>query len=242
MDEENKITTDVNQADETTASESSTDQETTSNDTENKTSDSDDVLLDGTLRDQKTVPYAKFTEVNEKFRATEQTVSELKSQIAELQKAQNQGNVDPKVQEQKEQAKAALKGLLEEMGYVSKDELRRREQDQALESDLRGLEKELDGKDGRPKFVRKDVIEYALKNGISNPKSAYELMNQPALINWHVQQAITKSKGLKTEASNSSGSANTGPSNDDLKAAAAKGDKAARITLMKRAIAGASKK
>ena len=63
-------------------------------------------------------------------------------------------------------------------------------------------------------------------------------MKEQDLINFHVQQAIAKSKGVKTEASDGSGSTQVGVTNDDLKEAAMKGDRTALRTLIKRQVFG----
>lgn len=142
--------------------------------------------------------------------------------------------VDP----QTEQAKAYLKNL----GFVSKEdvdkELRQREEDSRVEAELSRLEKEWTGKDGRPKFDRKEVINYCIKNGISIPEVGFKVLKEQELMNYHIQQAIAKSKGIKTEVSDGSGSTQVGVTNDDLKQAAMKGDRNALRTLLKRQVFG----
>src|SRR5581483_12032287 len=134
---------DVNQADAQTADSSSTIDQTSSQDQGKANSDA------GTqsTEDQKTVPYERFSEVNEKYRSMEQTVQQLQQKIQQFEtKSQNTGGQNPEVEAQKAQAKEALRGILTEMGYVSKDELHRMEADRNLETELTRLEKAWDGK------------------------------------------------------------------------------------------------
>lgn len=208
-----------------TTTESSTETETTTD--QAATEESKATETEG----QKTVPYERFKEVNERVK----TISKLEEKIAELE-----GKLTPKPEAdpQQEQAKQYLKTL----GFVSKDdverELRQREEDHKVEAELSRLEKEWNGTNGRPKFDRKQVIDYCLKNGIGNPEVGFKALKEQDLINWHIEQAIAKSKGIKTEASDGSGSSQVGVTSDDLREAAMKGDRTALRTLIKRQVFG----
>ncbi len=231
MDEEN---IDVKEGDEQTPSESSTAEETTTEESQAETTDNTDVLADGTPVDQKTVPYKVFQESNEKLAEATRKLEEVTRNMV-TNNTGNQANVDPETVQQKEAAKEALKPLLEEMGYVSKDELRRTEADKQLESDFQRLEKTWDGKaDPELKFNRKEVIEFAIQNGISNPEHAFKLMKEEAFANYRIRNASSKSAGIKTEGSNGSGSQSVGTTDEDLKEAAARGDKKAKDILLTR--------
>jgi len=228
MDEAN--TQDVNNpAESDTAVVSSTDDQTATQDAQS--SDSAQV-------DPKTIPYNRFAEVNEKFRQTEIEKAQLQAKLQAYEEMQTKNAPqDPATQQKelvKEQLKPFFKDLASEMGFVSKDELVRQQQDQALEASLKSLEQTYSGKDGRPAFKRQDVIDYAVSNGISNPEIAYKAMHEEALANWRIEQAIAKSRGLKTETSDGSGSANAGVTDDDVRASALKGDAEARKLLFKR--------
>ena len=206
-----------------TTTESSTETETTTETAEVTTSPETEV--------QKAVPYERFKEVNELAKE----VPNLKKELEELRKSLNPA---PAVDPQTEQAKQYLKNL----GFVSKEdverEIRQRDEDSKVEQELSRLENEWNGKDGRPKFDRKQVIDYCIKNGIGNPEVGFKALKEQDLINFHVQQAIARSKGVKTEASDGSGSTQVGVTNDDLKEAAMKGDKTALRTLIKRQVFG----
>lgn len=177
--------------------------------------------------DSKYVPYERFSEVNTKAR-------ELEAKIAELEGRLNKPTESVPQDPQKEAVKEALKPILAELGFVSKQELSQIEEDKALEAEISGLEKKFDGTDGRPKFVRDDVIKFALDNKIGSVEAAYKLKHDKELTNWAIEKALMGSKGVKAETSNGSGSSEVGTSSDDLKEAIKDGNKTALRTFLKR--------
>lgn len=93
--------------------------------------------------------------------------------------------------QERERAKAILKPIIDELGYVSKDEQARREQEQKAAnmfiSECNRLEGKYDGKDGKPAFKAEEIAEYmdemALKGQIiTDPETAYKLKNYDALV------------------------------------------------------------
>lgn len=177
--------------------------------------------------DNKYVPYERFSEVNTKAKQLEAKIQELEGRIG-----QSKADIDP----QKEQVKEVLKPILNELGYVSKEELRQIDEDKQVQSEISALEKQFDGSDGRPKFVRDDVVKYAIDNKIGSVEVAYRELHQKELLNWHIAKALDKSKGIKTESSDGSGSTQSGTTNEDLREAVSKGDKNALHTLLKRIV------
>ena len=182
--------------------------------------------------DVKTVPYERFKEVNESVKSLKAELEEIKRGSSES--ARPTTPQDPQVE--------AAKAKLKELGFVPKDEVERlvseqikqTREDITLDSQLSQLEKRYSGKDGRPRFDRQDVVDFAIENGISDPEVAYKVKYEKELINWHISNAASKTKGTRTEASDGSGSANAGTTNQDLKERIAKGDKEARRTFLKR--------
>lgn len=182
------------------------------------------------------VPYERFKEVNDELKTIRQEIQSLR------QPQTPQAPQDPTVAQAKEQLKSFLKEVAPELGFVSKEELARIEQDRQLNTTLSTLEGRYSGKDGRPKFDRKAVIDFALQRGIGDPEAAYKLMHEGELLNWHVKQALSKSGGIQTEGSDGSGSTGAGPTDAELKAAAARGDEQAAKLLIRRASASLFKK
>lgn len=182
------------------------------------------------------VPYERFKEVNDELKTIRQEIQSLRQPVE--QKAPQ----DPMVTQAKEQLKNLLKEVAPELGYVSKQELVQIEQDRQLNSTLEKLEGAYNGKDGRPKFDRKAVVDFALQRGIADPEAAYKLLHESELMNWHVKQALSKSGGIQSEGSDGSGSTGPGPTDADLRAAAARGDDRAVKLLIRRSTASFFKK
>lgn len=210
------------QAEETTAPESSPEEQTADTADNVETNESTEAAEEAA----KTVPYERFREVNDKYRQMEQRMAEYEAQLKQT----------APVDQQTEAVKQQLKSL----GFLTQDEvearMRQEREDARVERELSSLETTYSGKDGRPKFNRSKVLEYALEHGIPNPEVAYKVMHEKELIDWHIKQASTKTSGVKTEASDGSGSTQVGTTDDDLKAAIAKGDKSALHTFLKRSL------
>lgn len=180
---------------------------------------------------EKMVPYERFHEVNEKAKR----VTELEAKVADLQ-----AKLDPPTPPDANQE--AIRTQLRQMGFVSQEEinatLKQRDEDARVDRELSQLESKYDGSDGKPKFNRAKVLQYAIENGIGNAEIAYKSLHDTELTDWAIQQAVTKTRGVKTEGSDGSGSSQVGLTNDDLRAAIATGDKTALRTLIKRATFG----
>ena len=84
------------------------------------------------------------------------------------------------------------------------------------------LEKEIDGKDGRPKFNKRVDLAYANAYGHSDLKAAYEDMHKDVLDGWKATQIeAKKSPGLKTLKGSGSVKESTNPKLDDSNVGAA---------------------
>lgn len=183
-------------------------------------------------QEPKTVPYDRFKEVNDKYKATEATLEALNQKIASMETrlTPQEQAVDPNLQAAKEQLKA--------LGFVSKEDVERtlnqKEEDAKLERELTRLEDKFNGTDGLPKFNRKEVIDYAISKGLPDPEIAFKVMKEKEILDWQIKEAITKSKGIKTEASDGSGSSQSGTTDEDLKEGIRQGDKNALRTYLKR--------
>ncbi len=111
-------------------------------------------------------------------------------------------------------AKAAARELgltlnedLEKSGYIKKEDLPKylqefNQEQEAVKKVLNRadeLEKEIDGKDGRPAFNKKVVLAYANAYGKGDLMEAYEDMHKPQLDAWKTAQVeAKKTQGLKT--------------------------------------------
>lgn len=172
---------------------------------------------------------AKTDEVPEVNRWAERA-RKAEKELAALKATETRVPADPN----QEQIKAQLKAL----GFTTREEMDRelaqREQDARIDRELTQLESKFSGSDGRPKFDRNKVLDYAIQNGIANPEIAYKAMHEKEIMDWAVKQAVTKTQGVKTEGSDGSGSTQVGTTNEDLKASIAAGDQSALRTYLKR--------
>lgn len=215
---------DVNSA-EITATDSSTGEQTNQDTGAEETQDTQ------TTGENKQTETKEVPEVNrwaEKARKAEQRAKELEARLAQVEKSTKPA--DPQSEAVKEQ--------LRQMGFITREEqeaeLRRRDEDARVQADLSRLEKEFDGKDGRPKFDRQEIIDFALERQIGDLEAAFWAKHKEDLIDWHIKQASSKTRGIRTEASDGSGSSEAGVTDTDLKDAIGKGSKTALRTYLKR--------
>ncbi|RMD73092.1 MAG: hypothetical protein D6822_00150 [Cyanobacteria bacterium J149] len=224
MDEDTQVQEQgVNEVEETTAASPA----------ENQTSETTQEETQGDSTESKAVPYDRFAEVVHTKKELEAKIAEMEARLAELQAARSpQAEPDP----QEEIVKQTLEKYLRDLGYVKKEELEQQEADRRLQETIRHLEKKYDGKNGLPKFKREEVIKFAQEHLIGDLEVAYKTMHEAEIIDAKIKQVLGKTKGVKTEASDGSGSANVGTTHSDLLQQVARGDENALRTLIKRVI------
>ena len=124
------------------------------------------------------------------------------------------------------------------MGFLDQSEVDKRlkqiEEDQRLENSMQKLEAKYSGKDGRPKFDRVEMLKFARDRKMSDLEDAYRLKHWDSLMSYGISTAQGKTKPVKSESSDGSGSQNSGTTNSDLVNAAKKGDKSALNSFIKR--------
>lgn len=221
---------DVQQAETEPAGDSSTAEQTTKADV---SQDEGTALEQPTETDEvegNRVPYERFKEVNDQ-------VKELRGELDTLKSEREQSST-PKAQTPQEQA---IRDQLKEMGFVSADEveakLEQREQDLALQREVSQLESKYDGKDGRPKFDKDEVLNFALEKQIGDLDAAYNELHRQKLIDWHVKQAVSKSGGVKSETSDGSGKSQ---GSDDPREGIKEGDRESLKAYIQRTVGGLS--
>jgi hypothetical protein len=188
--------------------------------------------------ESKAVPYSRFKEVNEELKGLRGTIEQMNQRMQQPQAPQApQAPVNPE--------EAQVRQALSQLGYKSADEIRaemqqtlaQERQNIRVEQQLTGLESKYNGTNGQPKFDRQEVVKFALEKGIGDPEVAYKALKERELMDWHIKQAIAKSAGTKSEASDGSGSSTAaGTANSDLKQAAMQGDQNSLHTYLKRII------
>lgn len=136
----------------------------------------------------------------------------LKEQLERVQ-AQARGNQDLDPDTARQALEQARK-----LGLVTKEDFKQfmtenfrdlyrveRETDSLL-GDLDGLEREIDGKDGRPKFDKIAVLEHMRENGFKSPMKAYKDMYEEQLDQWKAQKLSAKAPGVYTTTQSTQGS------------------------------------
>jgi uncharacterized protein YoxC len=156
--------------------------------------------------------YPKYTQVSTRVKELEQENETLRQKPTQV--LPQDGDISP---EDKEQAKRAARRLdiltkddLAELGFVSKNDFKQyyteqRETERLLDR-MNGMQKDIDGKDGRPAFKTSEVLDYMAENRLQNPEIAYKLMNEDKLDAWKEKRiAEVKKPGLVTESSSAVG-------------------------------------
>lgn len=177
------------------------------------------------------VPYERFAEINSKSKALEEEIRQIKESLASKTETTQPATQETLAQKEQE---ALIREQLKKMGFVSKEEIQQIESDRKLENELKSLEGKYDGRDGRPKFTRREVLEYARDKQIGDVESAYKLMNHDQLMSYAIKQATSTNKPVKSESSDGSGSNEAGTTNNDLISAVKSGDKSSLKSLIKR--------
>ena len=135
--------------------------------------------------------YSGFTKKSQAVKEYEEKIAELEGEIATKNTPALPEDEEQAIRQAKEAARKigiVLKDDLDTLGYVKKDEYgslysQQRSGEKILE-DVRKMESEIDGKDGRPAFDSEKVLEFMKENNISNPTIAYKLQNEEALDAW----------------------------------------------------------
>lgn len=144
----------------------------------------------------------KIDKVWPEFTKKSQRLTELEKEVETLRASQA-----PKLPENEEQAIKEAKEAARKLGIVTSDDFdeyldkkftqryqTERQAERLLDEGMK-FEKDIDGSDGRPKFVLTDVLEYMRDNmgGQGNLETAYKLMHETQLDTWREQQ-LNKSK------------------------------------------------
>jgi len=149
---------------------------------------------------------------------TTQTLKSIQEENARLksQLQNSQSRIEAGVGTQEDVAKAqeaarklglVLNEDLSTQGYIKKSDLEaylesREKEKEAVNQVLQTadkLEKEIDGSDGRPRFVKKHVLAYASAYGISDLQQAYNEMHDEAIKSWQASKIESKKpSALKT--------------------------------------------
>lgn len=176
----------------------------------------------------KTVPYDRFAEVISTNKQLKEEITKIRESLETTQAPIEK--VDPGVQQQEQLIREQLK----KMGFVSKEEIAQIESDRKLEGTINSLAEKYNGKDGRPKFNKVEILEFARDKGILDLEAAYKVKNHDLLMDHAIKQAQTNTRPVKSESSDGSGASEAGTTNGDLISAVKKGDKNSLLSFIKR--------
>jgi hypothetical protein len=134
---------------------------------------------------------------NVDFKTMAPEFTKRSQRLAEFEKTPEK-TADEQLTEAEEKERKQIDALVDHPYYKkrreeedSKKEAKIKE-DFKLEKELESLESQLDGKDGRPKFERAEVIEFGKANGIFNLRAAYNQMHETALDEWKMKELLKR--------------------------------------------------
>lgn len=162
-----------------------------------------------TGKEEQSVPFTRFQEVNDKAKASEERAVKAEQEAEELRQSQVSQNgddeLDPDVLELVKKSSAKL-------GLVSKEELDAREAGIQVKQDINELTSQY--KDSGIAFDGKKVIDYAKANGmpLGSKKSldaVYKEMNYDAIIEAQRKAAVTSFQEGNKSGAEKSGSSGT---------------------------------
>lgn len=152
----------------------------------------------------------KIDSVWPEYSKSRNEVKELREQVEALK----QGNMAPisegRTDDETSQAIEAAKKL----GLMTADQFatfyqEQRASERILEK-VEGLESEIDGKDGRPRFNKIEVLEFMRDNGITNPELAYKIKYEDQLDSWK-EKKLSGAKKENIVTTQKSGSTSKSP-------------------------------
>jgi len=135
---------------------------------------------------------------------------EEKAKWGEQQEAKVEAKAEAGEQLSPEEQKKVVINQAKELGIVTKEDFnalwaQQRAGERLLDS-CKSLEKDLDGKDGKPAFKTEDILSHMQETGIRNPQDAYDLKFKPELAKWRDDKlAGAKPDGMVSESSSSAG-------------------------------------
>lgn len=153
--------------------------------------------------------YTKLTQDKGAWEAERQDYLRIKGEIENANKPQPEFDEATIQKAQQEARKLGLFTKTEVEQYVSdnfpKFYSQQRAADKLLDS-MEGLEKEIDGSDGRPKFVLDDVLGHIRETGIKDPLKAYKDKYETELDTWKERKLSgAKREGIYSESGSSAG-------------------------------------
>ena len=141
-----------------------------------------------------------YKQLHPEYTRATQELARLKEAEEKIKEDSNSTEEDKELANVRKEAFELLKPDIEKMLETV---ISQREKDSTQKSEMIALEKELDGKDGRPKFVMADVAKFAIDNNLGGkPMDIYEIMHKEELKDFYRKEgAQGKSKTFSEKTS-----------------------------------------
>lgn len=150
---------------------------------------------------------------------TEEELASIKNSLTELREALTK-KAETNENDENANLEQQHKDYLRKLGVPVDFDFNKLKETVAREYETRSkfdsLEKEFDGKDGRPKFDKTDVSKFALENGLQNvdPRIVYEAKFRKELVDWEIKRALKGNRSPSVPEGQRKGVKNEEP--DDL--------------------------
>jgi len=149
------------------------------------------------------IPYSRFQQViaeKNEYKAKAELFDKIQSDPQYASQLLNQANPNQPVS-QEQQVMQKLKELgvpaMDDVKSVIREQLEQERVYREIDQKVNTLQKEWDGKDGKPKFDVEQVVEYGQKTGIYDPEAAFKLLHERELADYYAKQS--RKSGIKSE-------------------------------------------
>lgn len=145
------------------------------------------------------IPRERFDEVNSTLKEEREKREALEARMTDWESRQEEKNnapdkdeedIDPDAPVTKKELKAWEEGLKDKQ---FQEQINNRHTE---------LEKEIDGKDGRPAYKKSEIVSFVRKNpekAAADPMDVYRLMHYDKLVDWKAEEKLKKQKGDNVE-------------------------------------------
>lgn len=141
--------------------------------------------------------YPDYTKKTQQLKEAQEELDRIKSQVPPIPQDEEQA-----IKEAREAAKRLGILTTEDTDYLNKvieERIAESQRVQAFADKAMGLEKQIDGTDGRPRFDAEKVITFMRDSGIADLETAYEVLNKDDLAKWRSEQiSRARSTGIPT--------------------------------------------
>lgn len=139
------------------------------------------------------IPRERFDEVNNSLKEEREARLALESRMSDFERQQEENKNQPNKEDEIDPDAPVTKKELKEWEEREKD----KDFQKQIDNRHSELEKELDGKDGRPAYKKSEIVAFVRKNpekATADPMDVYKLMNYDKLVDWKAEQKLKAQK------------------------------------------------